>query len=115
VFLPGEDVACRGSDPVFGLCSGRVSGGGQIRFTVYAAAGDDGTFIVQAIAEGKLTVYPQVDQALPARPRPFGDVEIWSDQSTKFAMFAPKAVRVRGSIRVQDSREPVAGASIAME
>jgi hypothetical protein len=31
--------------------------------------------------QGKLTVYPYVDPALPARPRPIGDVEIWSNQT----------------------------------
>jgi hypothetical protein len=34
-----------------------------------------------AIAEGTLTAYRHVDPALPARPRPIGDVEIWSNQT----------------------------------
>jgi hypothetical protein len=76
--------------------------------------GDDGTFIVPAIAEGKLVVFAKVNQALPVRQRPIGDVEIRSNQTTKLAIFLQKAVRVRGSIRVKVSHEPVAGASISV-
>jgi hypothetical protein len=76
--------------------------------------GDDGTFIVPAIAEGKLVVYAKVNQALPVRQRPIGDVEIRSNQTTKLAIFLQKAARVRGAIRVKVSHEPVAGASISV-
>ncbi len=76
--------------------------------------GDDGTFIIPAIAEGKLSVHAKVDQALPVRERPIGDVEVRSKQTTKLAIFLQKAVRVRGSIRVTVSHEPVAGASISV-
>jgi hypothetical protein len=76
--------------------------------------GDDGTFIVPAIAEGKLILYAIVDQALPIRQRPIGDVVIRSNQTTKLAIFLQKAVRVRGAIRVTVSHEPVVGASISI-
>jgi hypothetical protein len=76
--------------------------------------GDDGRFVVPAIAEGKLDVSPRLDPSVPARPRSISDVEIRGNQTTKFVLFLQKAVRIRGKIRVKGSGEPVAGASIVV-
>jgi RNA polymerase sigma factor (sigma-70 family) len=75
---------------------------------------DDGRFVVPAIAEGKLSVSPWLDPSLPVRTRPISDVMVRRDQTTKFVVFLQKAVRLRGSIRVKGSGEPVAGASIVV-
>ena len=48
------------------------------------SAGKDGTLVAPAIAESKLTVYLHVDPALPAQPRPIGDVGFWSNQTRRF-------------------------------
>ncbi len=50
-------------------------------------AGKDGTLVAPSIAEGKLTVHQDVDPALPARPRPIGDGEIWSNETRQSANY----------------------------
>ena len=55
--------------------------------------GDDGSFVIPAIAEGKLPVYPRLDLGLPVRPRPINDVEIPGNQTTKFAILLQKAAQ----------------------
>jgi RNA polymerase sigma factor (sigma-70 family) len=92
----GVKIYLSTTSPVVGLGPSDGQPEGVARVTT----GDDGTFTVPAIAEGKLSVSPRVDQRLPARPRPIGDVFIQSHQTTKVAIFLQKAVRVRGSIRV---------------
>jgi hypothetical protein len=52
--------------------------------------GDDGRFVVPAIAEGKLDVSPRLDPSLPVRPRPISDVLVQGDQTTKFVILLQK-------------------------
>jgi hypothetical protein len=52
--------------------------------------GDDGHFVVPAIAEGKLELY--LDPSRPVRPRPIGDVEIRANRTTKFVISLEKVV-----------------------
>ena len=61
----------------------RVRGSWTSRRNRCPSAAKDGTLVVPVIAEGKLTVYLHDDPALPARPRPIGDVEIWSNQTRR--------------------------------
>jgi hypothetical protein len=104
---PSGRVSMSTPDP-FGHAADKTEGLAEV------VTGDDGTFSVPAIAEGKLIVYAKVDPALPVRQRPIGDLVIRSNQTTKLAIFMQKAVRVRGAIRVTVSHEPVAGASISI-
>jgi RNA polymerase sigma factor (sigma-70 family) len=105
---PSVQVSTLTQPAPFGQAADKTEGVAEV------VTGDDGTFIVPAIAEGKLVVSTKVNQALPVRQRPIGDVEIRSNQTTKLAIFLQKAVRVRGAIRVTVSHEPVAGASISI-
>jgi Sigma-70, region 4 len=105
---PSVQVSTLTQPDPFGHAADKTEGVAEV------VTGDDGTFIVPAIAEGKLTVNAKVNQALPVRQRPIGDVEIRRNQTTKLAIFLQKAVRVRGAIRVSVSHEPVAGASISI-
>ena len=56
--------------------------------------GDDGRFVVPAIAEGRLEVSAHPDPSWPVRPRPISDVEVRGNQTTKFTIFLQKAVRL---------------------
>jgi RNA polymerase sigma factor (sigma-70 family) len=77
-------------------------------------ADDEGRFVVPAIAEGALQVFPQIDPTWPVRPRPVVDAEVLGGQTTKCPVFLQKAVRIRGRIRVKGTGEPVAGASVVV-
>ncbi len=88
--------------------------GDRVHGVAEVTTGDDGRFVVPAIAEGKLEVFPRPDPSSPVRSRPIGDLEVRRNQTTKFAVFLQKAVRLRGLIRVKGSGEPVAGASIVV-
>ena len=50
--------------------------------------GDDGTFVVPAIAEGQADVHANVDDALPVRQRPIGDADD-SEESNNEARHLP--------------------------
>ena len=67
---PAGQVSTLNTPDPFGRPADKTEGVAEV------VTGDDGNFIVPAIAEGKLIVYAKVDQALPVRPRPIGDVEI---------------------------------------
>jgi RNA polymerase sigma factor (sigma-70 family) len=105
---PSVQVSTLTQPDPFGHAADKTEGVAEV------VTGDDGTFIVPAIAEGKLILYARVDQALPVRQRPIGDVVIRSNQTTKLAIFLQKSVRVWGAIRVTGSHEPVVGASVSI-
>ncbi len=76
--------------------------------------GPDGSFVVPAIAAGKLVVGTQVAEGLPVRPIAPEGLEVRIDQTTRVFIPLVKAVRLRGVIRVQGTGEPIAGASVAV-
>ena len=71
--------------------------------------GPDGSFVIPAIAAGKLAIGTQVDEALPVRPRIPVDLDVPFGQTTRVDIPLEKAVRVRGVIRVKGTGDPVAG------
>ncbi len=60
------------------------------------SSGDDGHFVVPAIAEGKLEVFLRLDPSSPVRARPVSGVEIRGNQTTRFVILLEKVVG-RGS------------------
>jgi RNA polymerase sigma factor (sigma-70 family) len=76
--------------------------------------GPDGSFVVPAIAAGKLTVGMRVDQALSVRPRIPVDLDIPLGRTTRVDIPLDKAVRVVGVIRVKGSGDPVPSAEISI-
>ncbi len=73
---------------------------------------DDGTFVIRAIATGGLQILTDVDPSLPVRPRLPEQLEIRAGELTRVVISLELAVEVHGVIRVKDTGEPVAGASI---
>ncbi len=71
--------------------------------------GPDGSFVIPAMASGKLTIGTQVDPALPVRPRIPVDLNVPFGRTTRVDIPLEKAVRVQGVIRVKGSGDPVAG------
>ena len=61
------------------------------------SSGDDGHFVVPAIAAGKLKVFLRLDPSSPVRPRPVTDVEIRGNETTNFVISLEKKVVDSGS------------------
>ncbi len=76
--------------------------------------GPDGSFVIPAIAAGKLVVGTQVAEGLPVRPITPEGLEVRIDQTTRVEIPLVKALRLRGVIRVQGTGEPIPGASVAV-
>ncbi len=72
----------------------------------------DGRFVIPEIASGNLRVLVVVDQNLPVRPRLPKYVHVAANETTKVEIPLERAVRVRGSIRVKETGQPVASARI---
>ncbi|MHB1558602.1 MAG: sigma-70 family RNA polymerase sigma factor [Isosphaeraceae bacterium] len=106
----GMEVYLITSDP------GDPSGMGLDRTAGYAqvTTGPDGTFVVPAIAGGRLWIMAGVDNALPVRPRLPQNLDIPAGQSTRVEIPLVPAVKVAGVIRVAGSGQPVKGASISV-
>jgi len=90
----------------------RVVGEGGIEGSAKVITRPDGSFVVPALATGRLTLAARLDQALPVRPRFPETLEVRAGQSTLAEIPLEKAVRVHGVIRVKDNGQPVAEASI---
>ncbi len=86
----------------------RTAGGAQV------TSGADGSFVIPAIAAGKLTIMAGVDEALPVRPRLPQELNVPAGQTTRVEVPLVNAVRVSGVIRVQGTGEPVKDASISV-
>jgi hypothetical protein len=85
---------------------------GGIEGSAIVVTHPDGSFVVPAVAAGRLEIGARLDQSLPVRARFPNTLEVRSGQSTRAEIRLEKALRVRGLIRVKDTGEPVAGASI---
>ena len=92
--------------------SDRFGGFGSIEGFAKAVSEPNGSFIMPAVATGHLKISGRVDQTQPVRPRFPEMLEVSAGQPTLAEIPLEKAVRVRGVIRIKDTREPVAGASI---
>lgn len=79
-----------------------------------ATSGPDGTFVVPAIAGGRLSIMAGVDKTLPVRPRLPQNLDIPAGQTTRVEIPMVPAVKVAGVIRVAGTGQPVKGASISV-
>ena len=92
----------------------RFPGFGGFEGSASAVTRPDGTFLIPAVAAGQLEIVTPLDNALPARTRIPENLEVRAGQSTLAEIRLEQAVRVRGVVRVRETGEPVAGASIAI-
>ncbi len=74
----------------------------------------DGSFVIPAIAAGKVNIATRVDEALPVRPMVPEGLDVRIDETTRVEIPLKAAVRLRGVIRVRGTGEPVPGASISV-
>ncbi len=95
------------SDP-YDIGFNRTAGNAQV------TSGPDGTFVVPAIAGGRLSIMVGVDNALPVRPRLPENLDIPAGQTTRVEIPLVPAVKVAGVIRVAGTGQPVKGASISV-
>jgi RNA polymerase sigma factor (sigma-70 family) len=79
-----------------------------------ATTGPDGSFVIPAIAAGKLVIGTRVDEALPVRPIAPDGLEVRANQTTRVEIPLTKAVRLRGVIRVKGTGEPIPEASVSV-
>ncbi|WP_165219236.1 sigma-70 family RNA polymerase sigma factor [Aquisphaera insulae] len=86
----------------------RLTGAG----TAVVQTGDDGTFTIPAIASGTLSINCSKSPPWSARPVPPQTYLVQAGETTYPKIPLAAAVKVRGSIRVKGSGQPIAGASI---
>jgi RNA polymerase sigma factor (sigma-70 family) len=77
--------------------------------------GPDGTFLIPAIATGKLVIATRVDESLPFRPLVPEGLDVPPGQMVRVEIPLERAVRVRGTIRETGTGQPIVGASVSIQ